>query len=49
VALVDDALAGFVEQVRRTLARLLKQLGRAGQVLHATADPLFREAADHCA
>ena len=49
VAVIDDALSGFGEQVRRSLARLLKQLGRAGQVLHATADPLFREAADHCA
>ena len=48
VALVDDALGGFAEPVRRSLARVLKQLGRTGQVLHATADPIFREAADHC-
>jgi len=47
VALVEDAFGGLAEQVRRALARLLKQLGRAGQIVHATTDPLFREAADH--
>ena len=49
VAVVEDALGGLPEPVRRTVARLLKQLGRAGQIVHATADPLFREAADHAA
>jgi len=47
VALVEDAFGGFAEPVRRTLARLLKQLGRAGQIVHATSDAVFREAADH--
>ncbi len=46
-AVLDDVFAGLPETVRRTAARLLKQLGRAGQILHATADPAFREAADH--
>jgi hypothetical protein len=49
VAFVDDALAGLPESVRRLAARLLKQLARPGQLLHATRDPLFREAADHAA
>ncbi len=47
VALVDDAFAGLPEGSRRIVARLLKQLARAGQILHATSDPAFREAADH--
>jgi hypothetical protein len=49
VALIDDAFAGLPEPARRTFAGLLKQLGRAGQILHATSDPIFREAADHAA
>ena len=49
VALVDDAFGALSEPARRAFARLLKQLGRAGQILHATSDPLFREAADHVA
>jgi len=49
VALLDDAFGSFAEPVRRGIARVLKQLGKTGQVLHATADPVFREAADHCA
>ncbi len=49
VAVLEDALGGLPEPVRRTLARLLKQLGRVGQIVHATADPVFREAADHAA
>jgi hypothetical protein len=49
VALVDDAFAGLPDGARRFAARLLKQLSRPGQIVHATADPAFREAADHVA
>jgi len=49
VAVLDDAFGGLAEPARRALARLLKQLGRAGQIVHATTDPVFREAADHAA
>jgi hypothetical protein len=47
VAILEDAFAGLSETARRTAARLLKTLARPGQVIHATADPAFREAADH--
>jgi len=47
VALLDDAFASLPEGARRMAARLLKQAARGGQILHATRDPLFREAADH--
>lgn len=49
VALLDEAFAGLPEGARRMAARLLKQAARGGQILHATRDPLFREAADHSA
>jgi hypothetical protein len=49
VAVIEDAFAGLPDAARRTLARLLKQMGRAGQIVHATADPAFRESADHAA
>jgi hypothetical protein len=49
VVLADDLFANLPEAARRLVARLLQQLARAGQVLHATADPVFREAADHAA
>ncbi len=49
VALVDGALDALPEVARRFAARLLKQIARAGQIVHATADPSFREAADHAA
>jgi hypothetical protein len=49
VVLADDLFANLPEAARRLVARLLHQLARAGQVLHATADPVFREAADHAA
>lgn len=49
LAFADDVLAGLPEAARRLAARLLKQLARPGQLLHATRDPLFREAADHAA
>lgn len=49
VAILDEAFAGLSDGARRFAARLLKQLARPGQVLHATADPAFREAADHAA
>jgi hypothetical protein len=47
VALLEDAFAGLSDGVRRTAARLLKALAKPGQVIHATTDPAFREAADH--
>ncbi|ACG73196.1 conserved hypothetical protein [Anaeromyxobacter sp. K] len=47
VGLVDDAFQGLSDGARRFAARLLKQAARAGQVVHATADLAFREAADH--
>jgi hypothetical protein len=49
VAVAEDAFAGLPESARRFAARLLKQMARPGQLLHATADPSFREAADHAA
>lgn len=47
VAVADDAFAGLPETARRLAGRLLKQLARPGQLLHATADIAFRESADH--
>jgi hypothetical protein len=47
VAVADDAFAGFSEGSRRHAARLLKQIAKTGQILHATSDASFREAADH--
>lgn len=47
VALLDDAFAGLPDGARRALAGVLKQLGRNGQILHATQDPVCRQAADH--
>jgi hypothetical protein len=47
VAVVEDAFSGLSDGVRRTAGRLLKALARPGQLLHATTDPAFREAADH--
>ncbi len=47
VAILEDAFAGLSDSVRRTAGRMLKALARPGQVIHATADPAFREAADH--
>ena len=47
VAVVEDAFAGLSDGVRRTASRMLKGLARPGQVIHATTDPAFREAADH--
>ncbi len=47
VALLEDAFAGLSDTVRRTAGRLLKALAKPGQVIHATTDPAFREAADH--
>ncbi len=47
VALADDAFASLPEGARRVAGRLLKQAARSGQLVHATRDPLFREAADH--
>jgi len=49
VALVDEVFASLPEGARRMAARLLKQAARGGQILHATRDPVFREAADHAA
>ncbi len=47
VAFAEDAFAGLAEPARRVVARLLKQMARTGQIVHATSDPVFREAADH--
>jgi hypothetical protein len=47
VAIVDDVFGGLSEGVRRVVGRLLKQVAQPGQLLHATRDPAFREAADH--
>lgn len=47
LALLDDAFAGLPDGARRTLAGILKQLGRSGQIVHATQDPVCRQAADH--
>jgi hypothetical protein len=49
VAVVEDAFAGLSDGARRFAARLLKQIARGGQLLHATSDAAFREAADHSA
>jgi hypothetical protein len=47
VAVVEDAFGGLSDGARRFAARLLKQIARGGQVLHATTDAAFKEAADH--
>jgi len=49
VAVLEDAFAILPEGSRRVIARLLKQMAKGRQVLHATVDPIFREAADHAA
>ncbi len=47
LAILEDAFAGLSDVVRRSAGRMLKALARPGQVIHATTDPAFREAADH--
>ncbi len=47
VGIVEDTFSGHSDGVRRAAGRLLKALARPGQLLHATTDPAFREAADH--
>ena len=49
IAVSDDAFGGLSEGARRFAARLLKQIARPGQLVHATTDPSFKEAADHAA
>lgn len=49
VALVDDCFAGLSDGARRLVARMIKQMARPGQVVQATSDGAFREAADHSA
>jgi len=49
VAVAEDAFAALPEAARRLAGRMLKQVARAGQLLHATRDAAFREAADHSA
>jgi hypothetical protein len=49
IAIADDAFAGLSEGARRFAARLLKQIAKPGQLVHATTDPSFKEAADHAA
>jgi len=47
LAIVEDAFGGLSDGTRRTIGRLLKQAAKGGQIIHATSDPAFREAADH--
>jgi hypothetical protein len=49
IAVLEDAFGGLTDGARRSAARLLKQIAKPGQLLHATSDPSFREAADHSA
>ncbi len=49
VAVLDDAFAGLSDGARRFAARLLKQIAKPGQIVHATSDAAFKEAADHSA
>jgi hypothetical protein len=49
LAVVEDAFAGLSDGARRFAARLLKQIARGAQILHATSDAAFKEAADHTA
>jgi hypothetical protein len=49
VAVAEDAFGGLSEGARRFAARLLKQIAKPAQLLHATSDPSFREAADNAA
>ncbi|BDG06737.1 AAA family ATPase [Anaeromyxobacter oryzae] len=50
VAVLDqEAFAGLSDGARRVAARFLKQIARPGQIVHATTDSAFREAADHSA
>ncbi len=49
VAYVDDCFGGLSDGARRLVARLLKQAAKPGQIVHATADGAFKEAADHSA
>ena len=49
VGVLEDVFAGLSDGARRFAARLLKQVARPGQLLHATSDTAFREAADHTA
>jgi hypothetical protein len=49
VVVLEDAFGVLPEGARRVLARLLKQVAKGRQVVHATPDPIFREAADHAA
>jgi hypothetical protein len=48
-AVVEDAFTGLSDGARRFAARLLKQMARGFQILHATTDAAFKEAADHTA
>jgi len=46
---VEDGFSAVPEGVRRMMARVLKQAARPGQIVHATSEPCFREAADNVA
>jgi hypothetical protein len=48
-AVIEDAFGGLSDGSRRFAARLLKQIAKPGQIVHATTDPSFKEAADHAA
>lgn len=49
VGYVDECFAGLTDGARRLVARVLKQLARPGQIVHATSASSFKEAADHSA
>lgn len=49
LAVLEDVFAGLSDGGRRFAARLLKQMAKPGQLLHATSDPSFKGAADHSA
>jgi hypothetical protein len=49
IAVAEDVFAGLSDGSRRFAARLLKQIAKTGQLVHATSDAAFKEAADHAA
>jgi hypothetical protein len=49
VAYVDDCFGGLTDGARRLVARMLKQMAKPGQIVHASTDGAFKEAADHSA
>jgi hypothetical protein len=49
IAFVDDCFGGLSDGAKRLVARFLKAAAKPGQIVHASADGAFREAADHSA